>query len=255
MKTPKVVMLAAGEGSRLRPYTNNRPKCLVEVDGVSILQRQLSVLKKANINEIVLIGGYKSQMLEGMATRLYKNPRYDKTNMVYTLFCAESELHSDALLCYGDIVYSSKALNAILKSEADISVVIDLDWATYWQARSENPLDDAETLKLNEKGHIIEIGQKPKTMAEIEGQYIGLMKFTTEGLRILRNEYKEAQKIGFIRGKDIERAYMTDLLQLLIDKGHTLVSVPIHGGWLEVDTVADLENSITIQRAQEIASE
>src|SRR3990172_985781 len=146
----------------------DRPKCLVEVDGHSLLDRQLAVLATEAIDTIVLVGGYRIEMLKrpGIASR--ENPRYAETNMVWTLFCAEDDLEGDVLLCYGDIVYSREILQALRRSKAEIAVAIDLDWESYWRARNENPLDDAETLKLAADGRILEIGQKPESLAEIE---------------------------------------------------------------------------------------
>jgi L-glutamine-phosphate cytidylyltransferase len=251
----KAIILAAGEGTRLRPYTLDRPKCLVEVDGISLLDRQLAVLAAESINPIVLIGGYRVEMLERPDVETRINPRYAETNMVWTLFCAEHDLEGDLLLCYGDIVYSREILQAILKSKADIAVAIDLDWESYWRARNENPLDDAETLKLASDGRILEIGQKPKSLAEIEGQYMGLMKFSAKGIQMLKKVFHDAKSAGSLRGKSVENAYMTGLLQEMIDLNYRLEAVPVHGGWVEVDTVDDLKSTVTKDRLWNIDNE
>jgi choline kinase len=250
----KAIILAAGEGTRLRPYTLDRPKCLVEVDGLSLLDRQLAVLATEAIHPIILIGGYRVEMLKHPGIEIRVNPRYAETNMVWTLFCAEDDLDSDVLLCYGDIVYSREILQALLKSNADIAVAIDLDWESYWRARNENPLDDAETLKLASDRRILEIGQKPKSLTEIEGQYMGLMKFTAKGVKLLKQTFHDAKLAGALRGKPLEKAYMTDLLQMMIDLNYRLDAVPVHGGWVEVDTVEDLLSQVTRNRLDQIAS-
>ena len=108
----KVIILAAGEGTRLRPYTLDKPKCMVEIDGKSLIDRQISVLEKAGIDEIVLVGGFKIEMLKGKGSRIKENSNYSKTNMVWTLFCAEDELQDDVIISYGDIVYSKKILDS-----------------------------------------------------------------------------------------------------------------------------------------------
>ena len=159
----KVIILAAGKGTRLRPYTLDCPKCMVEINGKSLLDRQLAILNHERVDEIVIIGGYKIEMLEGRGDRIRKNSEYSETNMVWSLFSADDELHGDIIVAYGDIVYSRDILDALLASKADISVVIDKNWESYWRARSDNPLDDAETLKLTKDGRITEIGKKPKT--------------------------------------------------------------------------------------------
>ena len=250
----KAVILAAGEGTRLRPYTLDRPKCLVEVDGYSLLDRQLAVLATEDINPIIIIGGYRVEMLMRPGIEIRVNPRYAETNMVWTLFCAEDDLEGDVLLCYGDIVYSRDILRAVLQSKADIAIAIDLDWESYWRARNEDPLNDAESLKLATNGRIIEIGQKPKSLAEIEGQYMGLMKFTAKGLQLLKNTFHDAKLTGNLRGKSLEKAYMTDLLQAMIDLDIKLDAVTVNGGWVEVDTVDDLLSLVTKTRLSYIES-
>ena len=98
----KAIILAAGEGSRLRPYTLDRPKCLVEVDGRSLLDRQLDVLTLGNINPIMLIGGYRAEMLPREGIELRINSLYAETNMVWTLFCEETDLVGDLIVSYKD---------------------------------------------------------------------------------------------------------------------------------------------------------
>lgn len=251
--TLKAIILAAGEGTRLRPYTLDRPKCLVEIEGSSLLDRQLAVLATEAVHPIVMIGGYRAEMLKRPGVELRLNPRYAETNMVWTLFYAEDDLVGDVLLCYGDIVYSRDVLRALLKSKADIAVAIDLEWESYWRARNENPLDDAETLKLGADGQILEIGQKPTSLAEIEGQYMGLMKFSAKGVQILKKVFHDAGAIGNLRGKPVEKAYMTDLLQSMIDANYRLDAVPVRGGWVEVDTVEDLLSDVTCARLRKIS--
>ena len=247
-KKPKVILLVAGEGKRLRPYTLDRPKCMVKVDGISLIDRQLAVLKSEGLDDIVMIGGYKSDMLKIDGVKLKLNPRYYETNMVWTLFSAEEELQGDVIISYGDIVYSRKILQALLESTADISVTIDKEWEGYWRARNENPLNDAETLKLREDLTISEIGQKPKTLDEIEGQYMGLMKFSADGIKQIKEIFHTVLNRGELLGKPIENAYMTDLLQSVINLNYPVMSVAVDGGWVEVDEVSDLNLELTNKR-------
>lgn len=250
----KALILAAGEGTRLRPYTLDRPKCLVEVDGVSLLDRHLAVLRSEGVDNITLIGGYRSDMLKRPGISLELNPRFAETNMVWTLFSTESVLQGDLILAYGDIVYSRDILRALLASTANIAVAIDLEWEQYWRARNENPLDDAETLQMDADSRILEIGQKPVSLDQIQGQYMGLMKFSPHGLETLRDTFHRACATGWLRGRVPEKAYMTDLLQLMIDEGNTLSAVKINGDWVEVDTVSDLKSAVTLKRLARIAA-
>ena len=249
----KAIILAAGEGTRLRPHTLYRPKCLVEIDGRSLLDRQLDVLNSENVDPIIVVGGYRAEMLRRDNIKLHINPLFSETNMVWTLFCAEDDLDGEMILSYGDIVYSRDILRSLLKSEADIAVAIDLDWESYWRTRNDDPLDDAETLKISSDGRILEIGQKPKSLKEIEGQYMGVMKFSAKGVALMSKVYHDANKTGDLCGKPVKKAYMTDLLQAMIDLGYRVDAVPVHGGWIEVDTVQDLIKEYNILRIKKIS--
>jgi len=251
----KAIILAAGEGKRLQPYTLDRPKCMVEINEISLIDRQIAVLEKEKIAEIVLIGGYKLEMLKGKGSRLKQNPIYAESNMVWTLFCAEEELEGEVIISYGDIVYSKDILQKLLKSEKDIAVIIDKDWENYWRERNENPLDDAETLRLNPDGRITEIGQKPQSISEIQGQYIGLMKFSAKGLKQIKTIFYKAKEDIHLLGKPVKEAYMTDLLQSVIDHGIEVSSVLVEGGWVEIDTVDDKNALVTINRLKKIHSQ
>lgn len=248
----KAILLVAGEGKRLRPYTLDRPKCMVDVKGVSLVDRQLSVLRSEGINNIVMIGGYKSEMLKRDEIKLRLNPRYYETNMVQTLFCAEDELEGEVIMSYGDIVYSRGILQELLKSKADIAVTVDKEWESYWRARNDNPLDDAETLKLQEDGTISEIGQVPKSLDEIEGQYMGLIKCSAKGIKQIIEVFHKTVDDPQILGKTVENAYMTDLLQAVINSNYLVTAVPVSDSWVEVDTVSDLESNVTLHRLHEI---
>jgi len=244
----KAIILAAGMGTRLRPFTNDRPKCLVEINGQSLLDSQLKTLRANSISDITVIGGYKGHMLKNKETELIVNEQYETTNMVYSLFCAKSKLNGECLISYGDIVYSNDILESLLASTDDISIVIDKNWQAYWEARFSNPLDDAETLTLSNGNTITEIGKKPRSIKEINGQYIGLMKFSSKGISQLNELYRTLLAKGECMGKTIESAYMTDIIQEAINAGYSVKAVPIFSEWIEVDSVSDLQNETTLSR-------
>ncbi len=250
----KAIILAAGEGKRLMPYTSGIPKCMVNVGGRPLIEYQIDVLKRSGINDIIIVKGHHANKIKIIGTKTFTNKRYYETNMVSSLFCAESELNGDVIISYGDIVYSDSILKKLIKSKHNISVAIDLEWKRYWMERFENPLDDAETLKLSSGGRIIEIGQKPKSLEEIEGQYIGLMKFSSQGIRSLKNIFYKSKELKQIQNKNYKNAFMTDLLQSLIDEGINVWPVNIQGEWVEVDTVKDLGLEITRRRLESIST-
>ncbi len=99
----KTIILAAGMGSRLMPLTAEKPKCMVELAGKPLLHRQIAALRGAGADDITLVGGYRSDRLEGDFDRLELNPAYDTTNMVATLFCALEQMKEgeDLIISYG----------------------------------------------------------------------------------------------------------------------------------------------------------
>jgi len=237
----QAIILAAGQGARLRPLTDDRPKCLVPVNGRPLLERHLAVLAGAGLSPIVLVGGYMAHHLENIGHPLLLNPDFASTNMVWSLRCAFDYFIHGGVLAYGDILYPPSALEALLKHPGDICVVVDRDWEAYWRARSESPLNDAETLRVASSGLLAEIGNKPKSLAEIQGQYIGLMKFSPQGAGLVRDLVESTlARQDLLNGKSVEKAYMTDLLQQLITLGRQLHPVWIDGGWVEIDTFSDI---------------
>lgn len=100
--------------------------------------------------------------------------------MVETLFTARKDLCGDCIISYSDIVYRPTVLQTLMEAPSPISVVVDLKWREFWDSRLSDPLADAETMKINETGCITELGKKATSYGDIQGQYIGLVKFSSE---------------------------------------------------------------------------
>lgn len=251
----KTIILAAGQGTRLRPLTDHCPKCMVEIQGKSIIERQLKTMHVCGIKDedITIIAGYCNDTLrerfKDTALHFIVNNEYETTNMVYSLMCARyvMEQEEDILVSYGDIIYEESVLKKVLNSREDYSVVVDDGWYEYWSARCENPLNDAETLKFDEQGYLTEIGQKTDSLANVQSQYIGLMRFRGAGLKALLDLSEEARKRSsegrklWRTERTYQKMYMTDLLQGLIDEGKKLKALHILRGWFEIDDQDDLK--------------
>ena len=254
----KLIILAAGEGTRLYPYTKNLPKCMVKIKNRAIIEWQLLITKRSGIDNITVIGGYKFDKLKYLKKQNIKleyNPQFSKTNMVSSLFCIEDKLKGNILLSYGDIIYSKNILDLVINSKDDIGVVTDLEWRPYWEKRTETPLDDAESFRVDRDGNIIDIGFKESNLNNIQGQYIGLIKFSETGINTLKKTYNKCLEKGSINGKAVNNAYMTDIIQEMIFSGHKIRPVYIKDPWIEIDTVDDLENNVTIDRLNHIIRE
>lgn len=251
----RVVILAAGQGTRLRPLTDNCPKCMVEVQGRSLIERQLDTMRACGIKEedITVVAGYCSdelkEHLKDTGVSIVVNHEFESTNMVCSLMCAAGimEQEDDILVSYGDIIYGQAVLQKVLDSEEELSVVVDDGWYGYWSARCENPLEDAETLTYDMEDHLTEIGQKTGDINKVQSQYIGLMRFRGNGLNSVLKICKMAKE-RTDRGEKLWRTerkysqmYMTDLLQGMIDEGFKLKALHIQRGWYEIDDSDDLK--------------
>jgi L-glutamine-phosphate cytidylyltransferase len=232
----KAIILAAGRGSRMKDLTDDRPKCLVELRGKSLLEWQLIALREAGISEIAIVTGYKRELLANRELKEFHNPRWAETNMVSSLACAEAWLKTGAcIVSYSDIFYEASAVTALINSQVKLAVIYDDNWQALWEKRFGDPLLDAETFRMNADKTLAEIGNKPKTVEEVEGQYMGLLRFTPEG-------WSEVQRIRSTLTQDVcDRMHMTGTLQKVIEEGHLPVAaLSYHEPWGEVDSADDL---------------
>ena len=180
----RMIILAAGQGTRLRPHTDHVPKCMVPVRGRPLISWLLDVARSVGISDITVVGGYLNEKLQDLPVEILVNSEFATTNMVYSLDCALQKLEGDVIISYADILYEPRILRAIVLAPQMVAVTVDRGWLRSWQARFVDPLDDAESLSLGADGLISEIGGPVGSIDDIEGQYIGLIKFSGKGLAI-----------------------------------------------------------------------
>ena len=251
----RCIILAAGQGSRLRPLTDNKPKALVPLLGKPLLERQISTLNAVGIEKIAIATGYQYDKIKQLGYPTYHNPDFATTNMVESLFAAREffeHSNEDLVISYGDIVYQKNNIQTLLTAQGNLAVMVDSGWLSLWSARNENPLNDAETLKFNTHGDIIEIGKKPKTLDDINGQYTGLIRISREKIHELIKLYDTLDRSKSYDNKSFKQMYMTSFLQTLIDLGWHVRPAYVEHGWLEVDTVADLTLYEALSHSEEL---
>ena len=231
----RALILAAGRGRRMGEHTNSKPKCLTMFRGKPLIEWQINALNKSGINEIGVVTGYKSNLLKKYCLRQFHNKDWFKTQMVSSLECASDWVkQGDIVISYSDIFYEHNAINLLVKSNRDISILYDVNWLNLWSLRFKDPLSDAESFLLNKQNELLEIGEKVNDYSKIKGQYMGLIFFSKNGWETFYNNRLKLSKSE----KMIED--MTSAFQRLIRNKIIVHGVKYNGQWGEVDTIDDL---------------
>lgn len=242
----KAIILAAGKGQRLQKYATGIPKGMLNFAGKSLIERQVKHLRDCGIFDISIVTGFASDKINIEGVKYYKNECYEVTNMVASLMCCSDEFNDDILICYADILYERRLINQLIAAKGDFIVLADVEWKDYWEKRYGKVDFDIESFKIDESKRIIEIGKDCENSAEIDARYIGLLKFSRDGINRAKKLYEVAcDKYGLSNWGDIRRApqkaYMTDLLQKLILEGNDIQASLVSKGWVEFDTNEDFE--------------
>lgn len=255
----RAVILAAGQGTRLAPYTDDRPKCLVPLAGRSLLAWQLDALAQAGITDVTVVTGYRADQIEALGVPTVHNARFADTNMVASLLCARALLDGsdDLLVAYGDLVYEPRVVTVFAgardQPQPPVAITVDTAWRRLWDARMADPLADAETLRLDEAGDVVELGRRPQGYEDVEAQYMGLIRVDRSFAPRLVAIHDALDPAGPYEGRDRDHMFMTSFLQHLIDRGTRVAAIPVAGGWLEVDTVEDLDRYEALRAGGDLA--
>jgi len=231
----RAIILAAGRGSRMKKSTSEIPKCLTKIKGKSLLERQINNFKKAGIDDISIVTGYKHELLKKYGLKEFNNKYWEETNMVSSLECAHSWLEKyPCIVSYSDIFYKKSAVELLKSDTNPISITFDPKWLSLWSKRFSEPLDDAETFKINQNFELLEISYKPTNLNQIHGQYMGLLKFQPIGWLEFKAVWNKVYKIN----KNIS---MTEMLQKILIKGNLKINcIKYDDEWGEVDLETDV---------------
>ena len=241
------IILAAGMSSRLRPVTNDKPKCMLKLFNETLLERQIKIFRNHNINDITIVTGYRSEVIDISNVNYVKNENYATTNINESLFCALEPSNGPVLVTYSDIVFEQKIIQQMLEITDGIRLAVDLDWKKHYQNRTMHTLSEAENV-LVENGRILQIRKNiPKSSQNQQiGEFLGIMTLSSDHVKILleRYSYLKNNHIGtFHNSSSLSNAYVTDMLQEIINYGVNINPVFTQGRWCEIDTPEDLKNA------------
>ncbi len=259
----KAIIVAAGFEKQLLPLIQEKPKCLLDIKGKTILERQVEVLRECGIQDIVVIRGYQKNRIGILNLRYYDNDQYEETGELFSLFCAEKEIEGPFIFLYSDILFEPEILEKLLKSHDDIGLVVDRAWPDAFKAQSIRPAHPTDLVitrnpprqgfrfhplynQDEEKDILLKIGQRIDPQ-QAHGEFIGLARFSRMGAKLLRERYtaslnRYSQK-PFHEAQNIRKAAFTDMIQEMIGAGQQVGCVDIYKGWMEVDTFEDYQKA------------
>jgi len=235
VKSPnRAIILAAGQGKRLLPLTESRPKCLIELSGRSLLAWQLLRLQTAGVDEAVIVTGFRADAVEAevrsldldMPVRLAFNPFYTVSDNTASCWIVRGEFDRDVLVLNGDTLFGPGVAERLLAApEADITVTID-----------RKPSYDADDMKvLTEDGRLRAIG---KTIEAYDAESIGFLRFSADGA----GKFAAGVDDVLAHPEGLRRWYLS-VIDELAHKGVDVRVCSIEGlEWGEMDFPADVKN-------------
>ncbi|QQG36317.1 MAG: phosphocholine cytidylyltransferase family protein [Micavibrio aeruginosavorus] len=230
----RAVILAAGRGSRMKSLTEECPKGLIPLCGKTLVERMMSSLRLSGIHDIAVITGYRRDKFDYLGLPTFHNPEWANTNMVCSLCAAADWLgRDDVIVCYSDIFVSPEIIRSLMQDRNEFALTYDRQWHDLWRARFADVLADAESFRIRD-GLIQEIGNRAVSIEDIQGQYMGLFKFTPASWRVAENILER------LPPERVAKLSVTPLLQHMIESGYPVHGVPVSGQWGEMDQEGDL---------------
>jgi L-glutamine-phosphate cytidylyltransferase len=228
----KAVILAAGQGTRIRSVHGEHPKCLIEVDGRTILDHQLEALAMAGINDVTIVVGYekdqivslvKSRDFDCQRIHFIENPAFAITNNIYSLWLALEWLRGDSFIVLNaDVIFDPEILSAAVHPCAPISMIVD-------------PLWRDETMKVVVVGDHVTRMSKKISREEFSGTYIGISIFS----KVIQDRFFRTMNELISAGRVNE--FFNVAVQKLANEGIQVGYTSTDGlAWAEIDDPLDL---------------
>jgi len=227
----KSVVLCAGRGIRLLPHTQELPKCLLKVGPKTLLEYIIESFKKAGIQEIYLVTGFKEERIKNLVKeRGYShisyvtNPHYLSTNTAFSLNLALKNMDDHFILINGDVIFDHNILIDLLNHPQKDCVVVD----------NSITLDKEEVKVIAQNGVISQIG-KDLNPAWCMGEAIGMNKISYDTIPLLSNEFDSLERKGELN-HFFEKGF-----DLLADKTCSFGILLTNKTWTEIDTIDDYD--------------
>ncbi len=228
----KVIILAAGRGSRMMHLTDDKPKCLTVFRGVTLIERTLSLVQKYfDLSDIRIVTGYRANDLAYLPISKLHNQDWNQTNIIGSLSVAHDFLRTeDCLVIYSDIFFEESAIKSMLEVEG-AAVLSVVNWLPIWNSRFVDPLEDLESFEFDTETNLLRaIGTRCKSLKDIQGQFGGLFRLTPQ-------VWSKIEAFP----ENLKSFDTTSLLRLCISRSIDFKVIPYHDSWAELDNIQDIE--------------
>lgn len=239
------IIIAAGTGTRISQAAND-PKALLDINGKTILSRQISLLNEEGIQNIIIITGSHSDKFELKNVTCVQDRNFLEHDILGSLMEAKNYFKNELLILYSDILFESSILEQVINSDADIGIAVDLTWEKAYINRTSHPKSEAENVLLNNNNRIIQIKKNILNNQGLIGEFLGILKLSAKGSKTFVQKYNELIKNHsgkFHEAPSLSKAYLTDMIQEIIDSKIEVIPIFIDGKWCEIDTQKDLEKA------------
>ena len=242
----KAIILSAGYGSRLGNLTKELPKSLVDINGKSIIKRQIETFRNNGIKDIIVIVGPNKDKFQLNDIEYVVDKNFHEHEQLGSLMVANKHFQNDIVISFGDIIADDNIMKQIVESTYDIGVAIDLKWEKNYENRTQHTKSEAD-LALIKSNKLTKIKKNLDSVENHQlGEFLGIIKLSSIGSNKFLNIFERlnsSHEGKFHDASSFQKAYLTDMIQELIDQGKEITPIFVHGRWCEIDTLQDLENA------------
>jgi L-glutamine-phosphate cytidylyltransferase len=241
----RVIFLAAGEGSRLGIETKDLPKPLVDINGKSIINRQIELFQNRGISDIIVITGAKKEKFNLKKISYVHDSKYNLHDQIGSLLVTKEKIEEDVIILFADLLFDENILQQILSFNSNFGIAVDLNWTKSYERRTDNPIELAGKVLMKDK-KIEKISENIPIKKEGHqvGEFLGIIKLKNPSTHIVQkciNQLENTHRGKFHDAKSFEHSKITDFLQEMIDLNVKIDPIFVNGQWCEIDTPIDLE--------------
>ena len=256
------IVIAAGRSKRMGPLGDERPKCMLPVNGRPLLHYTIDRLKEVGCGTIVVIVGYKPEQIFADECIFVTNHEYGTNNILHSLMSAGEYLEGDVICSYSDIWCEPEVFKSLKETAGDIVLSVDSGWQDYYEGRTDHPVSEAEKVIYSKMLQPVRIGktaQPDKEFLRECGEFRGLWRMSPQGSYMFKNLFEELDiELGkhspFQNAAQWQRAYITDIFQEMIDRNWVVNISLVEKRWAELDTRQDYERLLDMVETQSLYS-